>query len=690
MPRLLLSIAFLCVFFNVRSQSLRLEFDSPVHDFGAIRETGGPVTHIFQFTNTEKFPVTLVQIGSSCGCTVPYVSEKTIAPGAKGSVRVEYDPSGRPGKFVRSVEIQAEGGGLSHTFFLNLRGTVISRELLPEAENPVEKGAVLQLRPFVYPVVNTSDFRLLHDRGLQDFINDLTYEIDQHELATVRLELFYPKGSGAFSQPENLFLPVKKFLISELESRNYSPHQIAFKEEKPVADQRLESAYLKISSLLLNNDSIPESGYYFPGPSWGEAEASDVAENDSVYFSGRVHTLHRQSAIDRLNRKEESYLQFLEESVRLALMLGRLELCIRLSGEGKIKNEEKERRKLLKTAVRIEKELLRDLQKAGIPESQVAFAVPVIRLLPGDKPLDYELMLASLFPALPAPATIAVTDSLRSATHEATAKRYQAPLQHLPVYRQHFSYRQKFTDTTRSDFRNWAQVIATEIKAGKKISLLLESSASNSPTLKKYDNAYVSRKRATDATDRLIQYFKNLGVPVENLKFQEPVCLVQGPAYDDREFAIEFYDRFQYVKIIPVYDTIGGSLAELFPYQVNFSYNNFELPVQSEIFQLFTDRLLPVIDRQGYVKLIIESSSSKVPTRAHSGNEILSFHRADRAREKLYEEIRRRGYDPLRVIVSEERILVQGPEHQPEFNQQSRIYERYQYLKIIPEHLLRP
>src|SRR3989338_4573667 len=45
-----------------------LKFDKEVHDFGEIA-TGSENKCVFRVTNTGKFPLTIVDVGASCGCT---------------------------------------------------------------------------------------------------------------------------------------------------------------------------------------------------------------------------------------------------------------------------------------------------------------------------------------------------------------------------------------------------------------------------------------------------------------------------------------------------------------------------------------------------------------------------------------------------------------------------------------------
>ena len=79
----------------------QIVFDNKNHDFGTFEEETGPVTHDFRFVNSGNEPLVLQNVRSTCGCTVPKYTREPIAPGDSGSIKVTYNPKGRPGKFSK-------------------------------------------------------------------------------------------------------------------------------------------------------------------------------------------------------------------------------------------------------------------------------------------------------------------------------------------------------------------------------------------------------------------------------------------------------------------------------------------------------------------------------------------------------------------------------------------------------------
>lgn len=104
----------------------KIKFEKTVYDFGNIKEDGGEVTHEFVFTNEGNAPLRIESARAECGCTKPEFPENEIAPGAKGKIKVTYNPYGRPGGFVKKVTIRSNATPEKAT--LKIRGTVVPRK----------------------------------------------------------------------------------------------------------------------------------------------------------------------------------------------------------------------------------------------------------------------------------------------------------------------------------------------------------------------------------------------------------------------------------------------------------------------------------------------------------------------------------------------------------------------------------
>lgn len=98
-------------------------FATTTIDMGTISENGGAKSVQFQFTNIGDGNLVIVGASAQCGCTRPEYSEAPVAPGKKGSVKVTYNPKGRPGSFVKTVTVRF-AGARKGKIILRIKGTV--------------------------------------------------------------------------------------------------------------------------------------------------------------------------------------------------------------------------------------------------------------------------------------------------------------------------------------------------------------------------------------------------------------------------------------------------------------------------------------------------------------------------------------------------------------------------------------
>lgn len=87
---------------------------------------------IFKFKNTGKSPLKLVNVQSSCGCTVPSYPKEDIMPGQSSQIEVKYNTA-NPGRFSKSITVTTNGN--PEKVVLRIKGNVID----PDAPAPVEQ-----------------------------------------------------------------------------------------------------------------------------------------------------------------------------------------------------------------------------------------------------------------------------------------------------------------------------------------------------------------------------------------------------------------------------------------------------------------------------------------------------------------------------------------------------------------------
>ncbi len=102
---ILFSIIALLATAQSETDGAAITFDTKVHDFGTILAKNGSVTTEFTFTNTGTAPLSIIDAKASCGCTRPMFPEKPVAPGAKGKIKVSFNPTGQPSSFTKVITV---------------------------------------------------------------------------------------------------------------------------------------------------------------------------------------------------------------------------------------------------------------------------------------------------------------------------------------------------------------------------------------------------------------------------------------------------------------------------------------------------------------------------------------------------------------------------------------------------------
>lgn len=81
-----------------------LVFSSKTQDAGEVFDQDNTVLS-YLFRNTGSGPLTITQVKTSCGCTVPELEKKTYMPGETGTLDVTFDPKGKKGIIARNITI---------------------------------------------------------------------------------------------------------------------------------------------------------------------------------------------------------------------------------------------------------------------------------------------------------------------------------------------------------------------------------------------------------------------------------------------------------------------------------------------------------------------------------------------------------------------------------------------------------
>ena len=128
-------IALILSLLAVYDAEAQLRFDRTTHDFGTIAEAAGKVECTFRATNEGDRPVVILDVVTTCGCTVPTFSRKPIRKGETAEIRVSYDPYNRPGTIDRKLHVY--DANRNRLEVLTLTGQVTPRERSIEERYPI-------------------------------------------------------------------------------------------------------------------------------------------------------------------------------------------------------------------------------------------------------------------------------------------------------------------------------------------------------------------------------------------------------------------------------------------------------------------------------------------------------------------------------------------------------------------------
>ncbi len=170
------------------------------HDFGAFNEDDGKVSTEFKFVNDSESPVTIDHVRSSCGCTVPQYSKATVNHSDTAAITVVYNPSGRPGRFSKSLMVKLSNDS---TEKLLIKGVVIGAQNTLRSRFPVTAGPIrLRGNMVTFGAVKTgkikSQFVEVYNSSHSPVVPRWT-DIPQYLRVTAAHETVQPGEQGVYS-----------------------------------------------------------------------------------------------------------------------------------------------------------------------------------------------------------------------------------------------------------------------------------------------------------------------------------------------------------------------------------------------------------------------------------------------------------------------------------------------------------
>ena len=249
MNRILLIIFLLATF----SLSAQIRVKNPVQELGEVFEGNGMITSKFVLSNPyANDTIRINHIETSCGCTAILSKDTMILPMSTIELDFSYDPAGRLGLFVKTIEIHTTTGRFERNkLYLKIAGNVVADKF----EKKGDLGELLN-----YHVAPFSFYPISFNH-LSGFVDDLSYEIDYHQFASVGFDVQI-KSIHQIEELEKLLEFTKKKIVNEFKRRGYSALTVFFEEPHFMILENLPkwaAARVNVYSVNFNDNDIQES-----------------------------------------------------------------------------------------------------------------------------------------------------------------------------------------------------------------------------------------------------------------------------------------------------------------------------------------------------------------------------------------------------------------------------------------------
>ena len=630
----------------------QIRVDQPVQDLGDIFENSGKVTVKFRLENPYlEDTIRIVDITTSCGCTAVLTQDTLIPPRSSISLDVSYDPSGRLGLFVKSVELTTiTGRDERNKLFLKIAGNVVAENYT--VRNVDRELVSYKVAPIYFYPITAFDTSYLDFGYIGSFINDLTYEIDFYQFTTLGIEVEVAEHAD-IEKLEFLLNFSRKKVLREFQRRGFPASSVFFDE--PVFKKATDlpawaSGSIRLYSVNFDAEELEESLIH-------------VSSTESIRQTKMLLDYQRFSLPE---------IEEIVKEVNLESIEGKLFLNGSLDLRGTILMPWKKSDKLReKTAKKLRKAIQKQIRETtGATKKEVNISFDSLGIHPDDK---FRFILWDQ-------ADLEETETIR---YEVKPDDITPPL--LPTY--HQAYQEPVQlDTQSAAFKHFWENCLLNQQAGHTIRILIESSVSTKRKNLDKTNAEFALERGNYIKNTLEDmFFSKTGDSLQ----VEVRHVVRGPEFElsKRESAFD-YEQFDYFTIIPlVHHNPEFKVEKTSPYMVNFDYFFKGIDVGAWGFQRFANYIAATIEKEGFIELRIESSISRIPIDPKKSNLFLAYSRLLESQKRLKRALSKRLVDPNRIIFTDELVLEQGPNYDGTIPVLK--YRKFHYVRIVPEKLLK-
>ena len=132
------ALAFNVAIFAQTGAKIEFKDKENTIDYGKVTKESDSGIRSFEFTNTGDAPLKIINVQSTCGCTVPSKPTEDIMPGKTGKIDVKYNMN--PGPIRKTITVETNAVNVeSGRVALKIKGEVIAK---PEV-NILEKKSTM-------------------------------------------------------------------------------------------------------------------------------------------------------------------------------------------------------------------------------------------------------------------------------------------------------------------------------------------------------------------------------------------------------------------------------------------------------------------------------------------------------------------------------------------------------------------
>lgn len=636
------------LFFGTFSFS-QIRITNPKYDFGNIFEEKGLVYATFKLSNPYfSDTIKIKSVETSCGCTAILTKDTIIYPRSIVDLKISYDPNGRVGLFQKSIKIKTITGTNEHNeLYLQIVGNVVPKN---KVKNTSPKLIEYKVAPIYFYPITEFDTSYLDFNFIVDFVNDLTYEADYFQFSKVGF-VVKVRDTKKIETLEYLIRYSKYKLLREIKDRGYQSSQLFFAEPIFVQDSTIPPwslAQIKVFSVNFNQDELVTSTVKLTLP-------NAIDNNSYILNLKSSHPFYLDSIAQKIDFKILNK-RLMTDSVLILYADYKTPENYSTKKQSKFKND-------------FYKLIYKSLHKSsGIKKSELVIYFDSISTHSSTQ-FYFKLWQKQDL------------ESHTQVTYQIKEDIILPPL--LPTFKMQMKTLSDSINAKSNDFSQFWSSLTTYKRASSYMSIILESSVSHSTNTSTANLLQLADVRAKKIKKYIqSKYHKATGhfikVIIKNI--------ITGPPYTaKKEFSKLDYFTFDYIKLIPIYKNerqLPIKPVSVRPYVVNYDYYFIGIDTTSFVFKKFASYLIYEIQTKGFVDLKTESSASHIPVDRKKSNLNLAYKHIDESKKRLYDYLKKRLVDPNRIIISDERILVQGIP----YSKKTPIvrFKSYQYVTFVP------